>query len=157
MKEAAAEMEDEMVDNRKEDRTIKDFEIPLQEDIGGVLLEINSVHIIENDEVVVREEDVKLRKDDHILLAGPNGIGKSTLLEKIVNGDEDGVKVSQGVKIGYYRQDFSNLDFSQTVYDCLREAAEEMTEQDLRKKAAGFLITGDLMKTQIGNLSEGQK
>jgi hypothetical protein len=34
MREAAAEMEDEMVDNRKEDKTIKDFTIPLQDDIG---------------------------------------------------------------------------------------------------------------------------
>lgn len=157
MKEAAAEMEDEMVDNRKEDKAIKDFKIPLQEDIGGVLLKINSVHIIENDEVVVREENVELRKDDHLLLAGPNGIGKSTLLEKIVNGAEDGVALASGVKIGYYRQDFSNLDFNQTVYDCLREAAEEMTEQDLRSKAAGFLINGEIMKTEIWNLSEGQK
>jgi hypothetical protein len=34
MKEAAAEMEDNMVDNRREDKTIKDFQIPLQENIG---------------------------------------------------------------------------------------------------------------------------
>ncbi len=157
MKEAAAEMEDDMVDNRKEDKTIKDFIIPMQEDIWGVLLEIHSVHIIEHDQVVERPEEVKLRKDDHLLLAGPNGIGKSTLLEKIVNGDETWVTVADGVRIGYYRQDFSNLDFDQTVYDCLREAAEEMTEQDLRSKAAGFLITGEIMKTQIGHLSEWQK
>jgi ATP-binding cassette subfamily F protein 3 len=157
MKEAAADMEDDMVDNRKEDKTIKPFIIPLQEDIGGILLEINSVHIINDGEVVVRQEEVKLRKDDHILLAWPNGIGKSTLLQKIVSGEEDGVKVTAWVKIGYYRQDFSNLDFKQTVYDCLRAAAEEMTEQDLRSKAAGFLITGDIMKSEIGHLSEGQK
>jgi hypothetical protein len=69
MKEAAADMEDDMVDNRKEDKTIKPFIIPLQEDIGGILLEINSVHIINDGEVVVRQEEVKLRKDDHILLA----------------------------------------------------------------------------------------
>ena len=100
---------------------------------------------------------MELRKDDHLLLSGPNGIGKSTLLEKIVSGAEDGVKIADGVKIGYYRQDFSNLDFNQTVYDCLREAAEEMTEQDLRSKAAGFLITGEVMKARICDLSEGQK
>ena len=32
-----------------------------------------------------------------------------------------------------------------------------MTEQDLRSKAAGFLITGDIMKSEIGHLSEEQK
>jgi ATPase subunit of ABC transporter with duplicated ATPase domains len=32
-----------------------------------------------------------------------------------------------------------------------------MTEHDMRSKAAGFLINGEIMKTQIGNLSEGQK
>lgn len=157
MREAADEMEDDIVDTRKEDKAIRDFTIPLQDDIGGVLLEIHSVHIIKNDEVIVRPEEVKLRKDDHLLLSGPNGIGKSTLLQRIVSGQEDGVKIAPGVKIGYYRQDFSNLDFEQTVYDCLREAAEEMTEQDLRSKAAGFLITGDIMKMKIGSLSEGQK
>lgn len=157
LREAAEELEDDIVGNRKEDKAIRPFTIPLQEDIGGVLLEINSVHIIENDEVVMREENIKLRKDDHLLLAGPNGIGKSTLLQKIVSGEEDGVKVTPGVKIGYYRQDFSNLDFNQTVYDCLREAAGEITEQDLRKTAAGFLLTGEIMKSPIGVLSEGQK
>jgi len=34
MKEAAAEMEEDMVDNRRQDKTIHDFVIPLQEDIG---------------------------------------------------------------------------------------------------------------------------
>jgi len=158
MKEAAAEMEEEMVDNRKEDKTIKDFTIPLQDNIGWVLLAIRSVHIIRDDEVTVKPVEVDLRKNDHLLLAGPNGIGKSTLLGKIVNGDEDGAVVSEWVKIGYYRQDFSNLDFNQTVYDCLTEALDQpMTEQAMRSAAAGFLINWDVMKATIGSLSEGQK
>jgi ATPase subunit of ABC transporter with duplicated ATPase domains len=32
-----------------------------------------------------------------------------------------------------------------------------MKEHDLRSKAAGFLINGEIMKTRIGDLSEGQK
>lgn len=158
MKEAAAEMEDDMVDNRKEDKTIKDFTIPMQDDIGGVLLDIHSVHVIRHDEVEVQDVEIQLRKDDHLQLAGPNGIGKSTLLEKIVNWDESGAVKADGVRIGYYRQDFSNLDFDQNVYDCLRDAVVgEMKEHDLRSKAAGFLINGEIMKTRIGDLSEGQK
>jgi uncharacterized coiled-coil DUF342 family protein len=34
MREAADEMEDDIVDTRKEDKTIREFTIPLQEDIG---------------------------------------------------------------------------------------------------------------------------
>jgi hypothetical protein len=33
MREAASEMESQMVDVRKEDKTIRDFTIPMQEDI----------------------------------------------------------------------------------------------------------------------------
>lgn len=158
MKEAAAEMEDDMVDTRKEDKTIKDFKIPLQEDIWWVLLKINSVHVINNDEVVVKNVDIDLRKDDHILLAWPNGIWKTTLLEKIVNWDETGCKVASWVRIGYYRQDFSNLDFNETVYDCLSKSVSwGMKEQDLRSKAAWFLINWDVMKSKIWDLSEWQK
>lgn len=158
MREAADEMEDDIVDTRKEDKTIREFKIPLQDDIGWVLLKIRSVHIIKNDEVTVKDIEVDLRKDDHILLSGPNGIWKSTLLEKIVNGQEDWVQVSPWVKIWYYRQDFSNLDFSQTVYDCLRDAAgPDMEEQELRSVAAWFLINWEIMKSQIGVLSEWMK
>lgn len=158
MREAAEEMEDDIVDSRREDKTIKNFTIPLQEDIGWVLLDLHSVHIIRHDEVIVKDIDVQIRKDDHLLLSWPNGIGKSTLLEKIVNGAEDWCTLTPWVKIGYYRQDFSNLDFEQTVYDCLRQTApEEIGEQELRKTAAGFLITWEIMKTRIWDLSEWQK
>jgi ATPase subunit of ABC transporter with duplicated ATPase domains len=158
MREAASEMEDEMSDTRREDRTIRDFVIPMQDDIGWVLLDISSVHIMREDTPEVKNIEIQLRKDDHILLSGPNGIWKSTLLEKIVNGDEAGCRVTEWVKIGYYRQDFSNLDFNQTVYDCLKEASEEdIWEQVLRSTAAWFLITWEIMKTRIWDLSEWQK
>ena len=62
------------------------------------------------------------------------------------------------MKIGYYRQDFSTLDFSQKVYDCLFEASDRKAlDKDLRSFASGFLITGEIMNTPIGALSEGQK
>lgn len=94
MREAAEEMEDSMVDKRKEDKAINSFKIPMQEDISGVLLRINSVHIMRDGEVEVQAVAVELRRDDHLLLAGPNGIGKSTLLQKIVSGEEDGVELT---------------------------------------------------------------
>ncbi|NCO31818.1 hypothetical protein GW891_03315 [bacterium] len=69
MREAADEMEEDIVDSRREDKTIRAFKIPLQDDIGGVLLNIHSVHIIRHDEVIVKDVDFQLRKDDHLLLS----------------------------------------------------------------------------------------
>lgn len=158
MREAADEMEDDIVETRREDKTIREFIIPLQEEIGWVLLQIHSVHIMSHEHSVVRDVEVELRKDDHLLLSGPNWIGKSTLLEKIVSGKEEWCTLTPWVKIGYYSQDFSNLDFNQTVYDCLREASgENMPEQEFRATAAWFLINWDVMKSRVWDLSEWQK
>lgn len=148
-----------MTDTRKEDKTIREFKIPNQEGIGGQIITITSVNVIRDHEPVeIPVNDISLTKNRHLLLSGPNGIGKTTLLESIANGTAKGVKIADGVKIGYYRQDFSTLDFNQKVYDCLFEATgRQMLEKDLRSFAAGFLITGEIMNTQIGALSEGQK
>jgi ATP-binding cassette subfamily F protein 3 len=65
------------------------------------------------------------------------------------------------VRIGYYRQDFSTLNFNDTVYesfaDTSRHVSGKVNEEAIRSVAAGFLITGDMVHTKIGNLSEGQK
>jgi ATP-binding cassette subfamily F protein 3 len=158
MREKAEELEENMVDVRREDKTIRKFTIPAQEDIGGLILQLDSVNIMRNHEPTEIPVDVKLYRGRHLLLSGPNGIGKTTLLEQLASGHAKGEHVTQWVKIGYYRQDFSNLDFNQTVYDCLNEAADNnIQEGDLRSMAAGFLITGEVMKTPIGYLSDGQK
>jgi ATP-binding cassette subfamily F protein 3 len=61
------------------------------------------------------------------------------------------------VKIGYYRQDFSNLEFGKTVYETLMDSMKRKLEEDMRSIASGFLLSGELMKTKVGDLSEGQK
>lgn len=159
LSDKAEELSGQMTDTRKEDKTIREFKIPNQEGIGGQIITITSVNVIRDHEPVeIPVNDISLTKNRHLLLSGPNGIGKTTLLESIANGTAKGVKIADGVKIGYYRQDFSTLDFNQKVYDCLFEATgRQMLEKDLRSFAAGFLITGEIMNTQIGALSEGQK
>lgn len=158
MREKAEELEASKVDVRREDKTIRNFTIPNQEGIGGEILGLSSVKVIKNHEPVEKPVTISLGKNRHLLLSWPNGIGKSTLLESIANQTAEGMRLGANVKIGYYRQDFSTLDFNQTVYDSLMDSAEHnISEQDLRSLAAGFLITGEVMKTLIGNISEGQK
>lgn len=157
LREEVKEMEESKVDVRKEDKAIRAFEIPVQSDINGDILVLDEVSILKNKEVVSEKVNIKLRKNQHLLLKGPNGIGKTTLLEKLASGHAKGEHVLEGIKIGYYRQDFSTLDFNSTVYDALMSVMEKKEEEYMRKVAAGFLIKSNLMEEKIGNLSEGQK
>jgi ATPase subunit of ABC transporter with duplicated ATPase domains len=159
MREEAEELEEEKVDVRKEDKTIRSFRIPAQENLSGPLLSISSYTVMDpaKHKLVAHKANVVLTKGMHLLLKGPNGIGKSTLLESIAQGTAEGSVIGEGVRVGYYRQDFSTLNFDQTVRDSLMEVMEKKEEEAMRKLAAGFLITADTIGTKIGALSEGQK
>ena len=157
MRTEVEEMEEAKVDVRKEDRTIRPFIIPAQSELSGVVLALTSYSVLKGKKPVTKKANISLRKNQHLLLKGPNGIGKSTLLENIALGTPAGAEISKGVKVGYYRQDFSTLDFDQTVLEALRHAMGQPDEQRLRAIAAGFLLTADVMETKIGSLSEGQK
>ncbi|MEI8249440.1 MAG: ATP-binding cassette domain-containing protein [Candidatus Taylorbacteria bacterium] len=174
MREKAEEMEEEIVDVRKEDRTIKPFTIPSQPDLIGEVIGISEYSIMnpKTHKPTHHTCKISLRKKTHLLLSGPNGIGKSTLLESIAR--QAGVVMSEGhslvnataniapgVRVGYYRQDFSMMDFNDTVYQSLekivRATQGHLVETELRAVAASFLITADTIHTKIASLSEGQK
>ena len=157
MSDQTTELEDNKVEVRKEDKTIKGFKIPAQ-DIFGDIVTIKQLKVIQNHKPVVKAVDKVLKKDSRLLISGSNGIGKSTLLRALVNGKSEGAKIMDGVRVGYYSQDFSALDHEQTVFDSLESVlANGVDTQEMRSVAAGFLITGDLMGHKISQLSEGQK
>ena len=166
MREKAEELSQEIVDVRKEDKTIKPFTIPAQLDVIGDIITISSYSVMspKTHKLVNRTCDIHLRRKQHLLLSGPNGIGKSTLLEAIVNLQRKikcTVSIAPGVRVGYYRQDFSMMDFNDTVYQSLekivRATQGRLVETELRAVAASFLIGADAIHTRIGSLSEGQK
>jgi ATPase subunit of ABC transporter with duplicated ATPase domains len=157
LKDETAELEEDMVDVRQEDKTIRPFTIPAQ-DIIGEIVKVSAVKVIHNHEPVVKKIDKVLRKKTHLLVIGPNGVGKSTFLRSLVSGKDKEAVILDNVTVGYYSQDFSNLDFSATVFDSLQSVlADGLDAQTMRSVAAGFLIGGELMGRKVGELSEGQK
>ncbi|MFZ2500506.1 MAG: ATP-binding cassette domain-containing protein, partial [Minisyncoccia bacterium] len=136
MRTEVEEMEEEKVDVRKEDKTIRPFTIPAQADLSGTVFSLTSYSVLSpKGKPVQKKANIALRKNNHLLLRGPNGIGKSTLLEAIARGVAEGATITEGVKVGYYRQDFSTLDFNQTVFDALMVAMGKPDEELLRRVA----------------------
>lgn len=157
LKEEVEELEENKVDVRREDKTIRDFNIPAQGIVGNVVT-VKSIKIIKNHEPEIKKVDIILRQRDRLLISGPNGIGKSTLLRSLVNNDNQDAVILKDIRVGYYSQDFATLDYEQTVFDSLKSALTDGTDiQQMRSVAAGFLLTGELMGLKISHLSEGQK
>src|SRR3989338_7307931 len=156
LRDQVADAEDNMVDVKRDDKTIKDFTIPAQP-FTDVIVHLTSVKVIKNHEAHEVALDLKLRKGQHLLVSGPNGIGKSTLLRTLFEGVDPGAKITQGVQVGYYRQDFSGLDFEQTAYQSLESVMGVPNNETLRRAAAQFLLDSDALRTKVGALSEGQK
>ncbi len=160
MRDEADTMEENKVEVRREDKTIPDFEIPVQEFsplFDGKIVTIKSVSAIKKHKAVEKDLDMILRKNTHLLIEGPNGIGKSTLLEALAAGKAKGVSIPADVRIGYYRQDFSTLNYDHTAYQSLEEVMQKNDEHQLRATASRFLLDGKILDTEVRALSEGQK
>ena len=136
------EDKEEIVEMRKEDKTIPEFIIPDQEYVG---------YIIKINKPIITE----LVKGSRLLVKGPNGIGKTTLLKAMMTGLA--ASINPNLRIGYYSQDFSELDFGQTAYDSLFSISQNKRTQDIYEAGARFLLSGELLHNKIESLSEGQK
>ncbi len=151
LRDEVAESEETMVDVRQEDKTIRPFKIPAQ-DLRNPIIHLNQITVIIQHQPVVKPIDVTLRRGDLLQIIGPNGIGKTTSLEQLAHRPQNDLRV------GYYRQDFSGLDFNSTPWQALQAVqADQGGVESIYRAAAHFLLTGDLLHHTIGSLSEGQK
>ena len=118
---------------------------------------------------------------ERVALIGRNGVGKTTLLRRLVDGagsadpgadleadpappDSASVpemSVLSGVphtdRIGYLPQRIDGLDETATVVENVAARAPEIPEKELRNRLARFLIRGAAMDRQVGALSGGER
>lgn len=156
MREEVADEEDNMVDVRKEDKPIFNFTIPAQH-LPEVVVDIKQVSLMKDFQPITVDTNIELRKNTSLIIKGPNGIGKSTFLRNLASGHVEGSSINPKAKIGYYRQDFSGLDFSKTGYEALEEMMGVPDKEDIYRTGAQFHLPGNVIHTQVGAMSEGQK
>ncbi|WP_342554666.1 ABC-F family ATP-binding cassette domain-containing protein [Paenibacillus sp. FSL R7-0652] len=107
-----------------------------------------------------RNVSFDLRRGETVALIGPNGIGKSTML-KCLTGSlrpaQGDIQWGTKVQIGYYDQEQTGLNPSNTVLEELWSAYPGMEEARIRTVLGNFLFSGDDVLKKISSLSGGEK
>jgi len=158
MRAEVEEAEENKVEVRRDDATIKNFTIPFENFVEDMIV-INNISLMHPTlhEVKHYPFNLVVRKKQKYLLTWPNGLWKSTLLKRLIHAHDNDARLAPGLRVGYYSQDFSELDMNMVVRDALHEVTNEATDQEVYRIAAQFLLKGALLKTTVGMLSEGQK
>ena len=101
-----------------------------------------------------------IRAGDRVAVIGPNGVGKSTLLNIIagrLNPDRGQVIFGSNVDIGYYDQQQAQLHPDKDVLSELWDDFPRLEMDRIRGVLALFLLTGDDVYQKIGTLSGGER
>ncbi len=107
-----------------------------------------------------RDFHLHLRAGDRVALIGPNGVGKTTLLNILARRlapDSGTVEYGANVDLGYYEQHQSGLDPEKDVLNELWDAFPRLELDRVRSVLALFLLTGDDVYQKISTLSGGEK
>lgn len=102
---------------------------------------------------------------DRIGIIGPNGIGKTTLLNALagrIKPDGGQITIGQTVRIGYYTQDHSEMNDAPQVVEYIKETAEVVKTADGQVVTAEqmlerFLFPRSVRRNLIRKLSGGEK
>ena len=104
-------------------------------------------------------------RKDRVGIIGPNGVGKSTLLNIIVGNvqpDHGQVELGPTVRIGYFTQDSQEMNDNLRVIDYIKEQAEFISVGDGLTISASqllerFLFSPDAQWSPIAKLSGGER
>lgn len=96
----------------------------------------------------------RLKRNSRTVLLGENGIGKTTLIKLIMDGEF--IRVVPKAKIGYLKQDLKDLDLNKTVLENALDASIQQ-ESIVRTILARLLFSADDIKKKVAVLSGGER
>ena len=103
---------------------------------------------------------------ERVVVVGPNGVGKSTLLQRLVGQDVTDPAVDSGFsasgsletpRFGYLPQRLDGLDEEASAVEAIHDAAPEMAQGMIRNQLGRLLLRGDSVFRPVSTLSGGER
>lgn len=124
---------------------------------SNIILSSNNL-VIGYQKPLIKPLSFTIKAGEKWLVKGGNGVGKTTLLQTIMNYVkplQGQINIADNLSIGYFRQIITLKDL--TPIQFLREINDKLTEQEIRTLLASFAIKGGLMFQSIKHLSGGEQ
>jgi ATP-binding cassette subfamily F protein uup len=132
---------------------------------GTKVIDAKGVSFAYGEREIVRDVSLRIHRGDRIALVGPNGVGKTTLLQLLTGAltpDKGNVKLGQGLLMAQLDQNRSKLHPDQSLADAVTDGAGDMVmvggkPRHVMNYLQDFLFTPQQARTPVKVLSGGER
>jgi ATP-binding cassette subfamily F protein 3 len=135
------------------------FSFGSAERTGRVVLELEEGRLEVPGRTLLDDGQLWLERGEHVSLVGPNGIGKTTLIEALADRrplDGGRLKTGHNVKLGYLSQHTQELGSTGTALEAAQRATG-LTPGKARALLGRFLFSGEEAEKPLDGLSGGER
>jgi len=109
------------------------------------------------DDMLLENVNFEIKSTDKVAIVGPNGTGKTTLLQEIFKNNNNSIEINEDVEVAYLSQlQGKTLNEFNTILEEFLEAGFK-TNQEIREYISGYGFEEEAIYQKIGSLSGGEK
>ena len=127
---------------------------------AGDVMEVRELSFSYGQTPLINGLSFLIRKGERVMILGPNGCGKSTLM-RLMNSmlvpKAGRITLGYNIKIGYYDQENRGLHDGKTVFSEMRDEYPSLPDVELRGTLALFLFGAEDMDKSVASLSGGER
>ena len=147
------------LDRPREDKTLRGLNLAAEGRTSDTVLSVTDLGKSYEERRLFSGLNFDIHSGEHVVLMGPNGIGKTTLFRLLIGDelpDSGEIKWGHGVRLGYFSQMLKESDLSGSAYEQIMQTGE-LSSTEARNFLGAFLFHGDDVFLPVSELSGGEQ